>query len=230
MWDRVSKWKREHTGNWGKCVEGLFCGKLVFDRAGGAVPPVCIAAGKSDAWPERFRGDIWGGGAADTFLAKGCRDLAGSSCVGRVWRDICSRQPDFNDIPFDLDGICGHKGVFCKFKKGRHPSHPDFCWKPLSVQCPAGIYRWIYQLVQAGGRAVPDSFFAGSDPDGRADGSKGQHALLGMGLMLSAGEVPRIAGQFGLDTTTRANVTGAFYAAQGAINLTRSVVQAITVK
>ena len=56
------------------------------------------------------------------------------------------------------------------------------------------------------------------------------HALLGMGLMLSAGEVPRIAGQFGLDTTTRANVTGAFYAAQGAINLTRSVVQAITVK
>jgi len=51
-----------------------------------------------------------------------------------------------------------------------------------------------------------------------------------MGLMLSAGEVPRIAGQFGLDTTTRANVTGAFYAAQGAINLTRSVVQAITVK
>lgn len=118
MWDRVSKWKREHTGNWGKCVEGLFCGKLVFDRAGGAVPPVCIAAGKSDAWPERFRGDIWGGGAADTFLAKGCRDLAGSSCVGRVWRDICSRQPDFNDIPFDLDGICGHKGVFANLKRG----------------------------------------------------------------------------------------------------------------
>lgn len=158
-------------------LKGFFCGKLVFDRAGGAVPPVCIAAGKSDAWPERFRGDIWGGGAADTFLAKGCRDLAGSSCVGRVWRDICSRQPDFNDIPFDLDGICGHKGVFCKFKKGRHPSHPDFCWKPLSVQCPAGIYRWIYQLVQAGGRAVPDSFFAGSDPDRRADGSKGPCAV-----------------------------------------------------
>lgn len=76
---------------------------------------------------------------------------------------------------------------------------------------------------------MPDSFFAGSDPDGRADAVK-DHALLGMGLMLSAGEVPRIAGQFGLDTTTRANVTGAFYAAQGAINLTRSVVQAITVK
>lgn len=31
------------------------------------------------------------------------------------------------------------------------------------------------------------------------------HALLGLGLMLSAGEIPRIAGAFGLDTTTRAN-------------------------
>lgn len=28
MWDRVSKWKREHTGNWGKCVEGLFAASL----------------------------------------------------------------------------------------------------------------------------------------------------------------------------------------------------------
>ena len=32
------------------------------------------------------------------------------------------------------------------------------------------------------------------------------HALLGLGLMLSAGEIPRIAGTFGLDTTTRAKV------------------------
>lgn len=53
------------------------------------------------------------------------------------------------------------------------------------------------------------------------------HALLGLGLMLSAGDIPRIAGQFGLDTTTRANVMGAVYAAQGAVNLTRTVVQAV---
>ena len=115
-------------------------------------------------------------GSGETFGEAAQRILSSLKDAG-TWRDICSRQPDFNDIPFDLDGICGHKGVFCKFKKGRHPSHPDFCWKPLSVQCPAGIYRWIYQLVQAGGRAVPDSFFAGSDPDGRADGSKGPCAV-----------------------------------------------------
>lgn len=53
------------------------------------------------------------------------------------------------------------------------------------------------------------------------------HALLGLGLMLSSGEVPRIAGQFGLDTGTRANVMGAVYAAQGAVNLTRTIVQAV---
>lgn len=53
------------------------------------------------------------------------------------------------------------------------------------------------------------------------------HALLGLGLMLSTGDIPRIAGQFGLDTTTRANVMGAVYAAQGAVNLTRTVVQAV---
>ena len=53
------------------------------------------------------------------------------------------------------------------------------------------------------------------------------HALLGLGLMLSSGEVPRIAGQFGLDTGTRANVMGAVYAAQGAVNLTRTIVQTV---
>ena len=53
------------------------------------------------------------------------------------------------------------------------------------------------------------------------------HALLGLGLMLSAGEIPRIAGQFGLDTGTRANVMGAVYAAQGAVNLTRTIVQTV---
>ena len=49
------------------------------------------------------------------------------------------------------------------------------------------------------------------------------HALLGLGLTLSAGEVPRIAGTFGLDTTTRANIMSAVYTAQAAINTTRTI-------
>lgn len=54
-----------------------------------------------------------------------------------------------------------------------------------------------------------------------------ENALLGLGLMLSAGEVPRIAGAFGLDTTTRANLMSAVYTAQSAVNITKTVVQAI---
>lgn len=54
------------------------------------------------------------------------------------------------------------------------------------------------------------------------------HLLLGLGLMLSAGEVPRIAGTFGLDTTTRANIMSAVYTAQTAINTTKSIAAAVS--
>ena len=53
------------------------------------------------------------------------------------------------------------------------------------------------------------------------------NALLGLGLMLSAGEVPRIAGTFGLDTTTHANIMSAVYTAQTAVTATRMVTQAV---
>ena len=54
------------------------------------------------------------------------------------------------------------------------------------------------------------------------------HALLG--LMLSAGEIPRIAGAFGLDTSTKANLMSAAYTAQTAVNMTRTVVRAVAAK
>lgn len=53
------------------------------------------------------------------------------------------------------------------------------------------------------------------------------HALLGLGLMLAAGEIPRIAGQFGLDTSTKANFMSAVYAGQTAMNITRTIVKAV---
>lgn len=51
--------------------------------------------------------------------------------------------------------------------------------------------------------------------------------LLGLGLMLAASEIPRIAGQFGLDTSTRGNLMSTVYAAQAAVNMTRTVVRAV---
>ena len=53
------------------------------------------------------------------------------------------------------------------------------------------------------------------------------HALMGVGLMLYAGEVPRIAGNFGVDTTTKANVMSAVYTAQAAVSTTRTIAAAI---
>ena len=51
--------------------------------------------------------------------------------------------------------------------------------------------------------------------------------LLGCGLMLSATEIPRVAQQFGLDTSTRANVMSAVYATQTVVNLTRNLAAAV---
>ena len=54
------------------------------------------------------------------------------------------------------------------------------------------------------------------------------HALLGLGLMLAAGEIPRIAGAFGLDTTTHANIMSAVYTAQAAVNTTKALSTAVS--
>lgn len=53
------------------------------------------------------------------------------------------------------------------------------------------------------------------------------HPVLGAGLMLSSTEVPRICGQFGLDTSARANVMGGVYAAQTAIQVGKTLAKAV---
>ena len=50
-----------------------------------------------------------------------------------------------------------------------------------------------------------------------------KNILLGIGVMLAANEVPRIAQNFGLDTSTRMNVMSAVHTTTTAINLTRAI-------
>ena len=50
--------------------------------------------------------------------------------------------------------------------------------------------------------------------------------LLGLGVMLAANEVPRIAQQFGLDSSVRINMMSVVHATTTAVNLTRSVARA----
>ena len=49
------------------------------------------------------------------------------------------------------------------------------------------------------------------------------HWLLGLGIMLAAGEIPRIAGMFGLETSVRPNINGVINTAQSAVHLKQMV-------
>ena len=51
--------------------------------------------------------------------------------------------------------------------------------------------------------------------------------LLGLGIMLASNEVPRIAQQFGLDSSVRVNMMSVVHATTTAVNLTRSVARAV---
>ena len=52
------------------------------------------------------------------------------------------------------------------------------------------------------------------------------HMLLGLGIMLAANEVPRIAQQFGLDSSVKVNMMSVVHATTTAVNLTRSLAAA----
>lgn len=52
------------------------------------------------------------------------------------------------------------------------------------------------------------------------------HMLLGLGILLAANEVPRIAQQFGLDSSVKINMMSVVHATTTAVNLSRSVARA----
>lgn len=51
--------------------------------------------------------------------------------------------------------------------------------------------------------------------------------LLGLGIMLAAGEVPRIAQQFGLDSSVKVNMMSVVHATSTAVNMTRNIAKAL---
>ena len=53
-----------------------------------------------------------------------------------------------------------------------------------------------------------------------------QNMHLGLGIMLSANEVPRIAQQFGLDSSVKVNMMSVVHATTTAVNLTRTIARA----
>ena len=53
------------------------------------------------------------------------------------------------------------------------------------------------------------------------------HMMLGLGIMLAANEVPRIADRFGLDTSARVNIMSTYYATQAAVRTTQAIMKAV---
>jgi len=49
------------------------------------------------------------------------------------------------------------------------------------------------------------------------------HMLLGMGIMLSASEVPRIAQQFGLDTSAKFNLSSVVHMSSTAVHMIKGI-------
>lgn len=49
--------------------------------------------------------------------------------------------------------------------------------------------------------------------------------LMGLGIMLTANGVPRIAQQFGLDSSVRVNVSSMVYSTSSAINLAKNLMR-----
>ena len=59
---------------------------------------------------------------------------------------------------------CVLKVFFCQYQTGRHFAHPNGCGEPVPVQRSPWLHRWLFPVVQADLRPVPDGF----PPDGTA--------------------------------------------------------------
>ena len=57
-----------------------------------------------------------------------------------------------------------------------------------------------------------------------------KNIILGLGVMLAANEVPRIAQNFGLDTSTKVNIMSAVHTTTTAINLTKAIAKDLLTK
>ena len=89
----------------------------------------------------------------------------------------------------------------------------------------------ILGILALSSAQLVDAFFIGNFAGGRALASINIvlpvfSLVMGLGIMLAANEVPRIAQQFGLDSSVKVNMMSVVHATTTAVNLTRSVARA----
>ena len=113
-----------------------------------------------------------------------------------------------------------HQDLFCQHQARRYPAGTDLGGKSVYVLRTQRVHGRLLPVVQADHCHLPDSIYA-DNPAGLL--TFGEHMLLGLGIMLAANEVPRIAQQFGLDSSVRVNVSSVIHSTSSAVNLARTV-------
>lgn len=81
--------------------------------------------------------------------------------------------------------------------------------KGITVEVDAALHAEITEYLQDHGMTVTE------------------FVTLGLGIMLAANEVPRIAQQFGLDSSVRVNMMSVVHATTTAVNLPRGLARSV---
>ena len=185
--------------------------------------------GRLSAGPHRLRDQYRGCGAADHHRPQQCGKHRGYDAGDAgfwLWRHY---QPHHAPVLHHPYGLRGDQGLFRKPEAGGILLIQIAVGSLYMFSIPRGyvdgFVQWMKQVIGLCLTAFLQSTILVAGLMVFKD-----HALLGLGLMLSAGEVPRIAGTFGLDTTTRANIMSAVYTAQAAVNTTRTIAAAVAPK
>jgi len=136
----------------------------------------------------------------------------------RLYADVNLRL--FNLLALVAFGFCVIKIFFCNLKRGGIMLIQIAVGSLYLFSVPRGysdgFWGWARQIAALCLTAFMQTtlLFLGllTFPD---------HMLLGLGIMLSAAEVPRIAQQFGLDTSTKFNISSVVHATNSAMNVSR---------
>lgn len=114
------------------------------------------------------------------------------------------KSPTFAAV-HHYDGYAIIKVFFSNLKRGGILLIQISGWIIVYVQCAPRVHGRVLSsgVNRPSGYALRSP--AGDHPRRRTYGHS-RPLPLGLGLMLSAGEVPRICGAFGLDTLTKANI------------------------
>ncbi len=114
----------------------------------------------------------------------------------------------------DPHGLCSNQSVLCELKTGRDPLIQIAVGSLYLFSVPRGyidgFVGWCKQVI---GLCLT-AFLQATVLIAGLMVVKDQ-ALLGLGLMLSAGEIPRIAGQFGLESRNQSKCDGSSLCSAG---------------